>query len=257
MRRRSYYLDHIIVSIRDLAAAREDWRALGLEATDGGAHPHLGTRNAIVRFPDRTFLELLAIEDREKAKEQAPAIVAFAELHPDGPMHWALRVDDLEVAARELESAGVRVGPIWPGEGRRDSGKVARWRSFHIQEPAFPFVVEYDGPPTSEPSPTGLPIAGIAAAIAQSVSGPALAERLARVFGSLRPDGRLQLAQGEVAVVEEPRQHPGVIGAELSVADAERAARLLTGRGVQVVDGWVSDRRLHGIALRLVTEIRA
>lgn len=250
----TFSLDHVIVYVRDLAAAREDWRALGLEATDGGMHPKVGTRNAIVRFPDGSFLELMTIEDREKAREQAPAIVAFVELHPDGPMSWALRTDDLAGVAERLRAGGFPVGALREGEGRRDSGKVARWRSFQVEEPAFPFVIHYAGPPTSEPSTAGLPIAGIAAAIVQGVEARSLAERLARAFGTLRDDGRVQLARGEVVTVEEPRQHPGVIGVELLVTDADRATRMLAERKVSVVDGWLGDRRLHGIALRLVSE---
>lgn len=249
----AYHLDHVIVYVRDLAAATADWRALGFEATDGGTHPHTGTRNALVRFADGTFLELMTIEDREKAREEAPTIVAFVELHPDGPMHWALRVDDVEAAARELEAGGIRVGPIWKGEGRRDSGAVARWRSFHLQEQAFPFLVQYETAPTSGPSPVGLPIGGITAAIVQGVSAPSLAERLARAFGRLGDDGRVRLATGEIAVVEEPREHPGVIGVELAVPDEARATRMLADRGVNVVDGWMGDKRLHGLAVRLVT----
>lgn len=253
MERVSFSLDHLIVHVRDLEAATEEWRALGLEATDGGSHP-IGTRNSIVRFPDATFLELLTIADRERVREKAPRMLAFAELHPDGPMHWALRTDDLAAARRALEEAGVKLGPTYDGEGRRSSGKVARWRSCQIEEPAFPFLVEYAGPPTSAPSERGVPARGLAAAIVQGVNGPALADRLARAFGPLRADGRIQLDRGEIVVVEEPNQHPGVIGAELLVDDAARATAFLSQRAVRVVDGWVSDGRLHGLALRLVAE---
>jgi hypothetical protein len=252
-----YYLDHVIVHVRALAGATADWRALGLEPTDGGQHPRVGTRNAIVRFPDRSFLELLAIEDRERVREAAPATLAFAELHPDGPISWALRVDDLRTSRTELQRAGFRVGEIRMGEGRRDSGKTARWRSFAVEEPAFPFLIEYAEPPTSSPSVDGLPIAGIAAAIVQGVSAGALAARLAAAFGTLREDGRVPLASGEVAVVEVPEEHPGVIGAELLVTDEARAGAILAERRVGVVDGWVRDPRLHGLALRLVAERRA
>jgi hypothetical protein len=247
----SFVLDHVIVHVANLDQATADWRAVGLEATDGGTHPTLGTRNAIVRFRDGSFLELLTIEDREKARELTPATLAFAELHPDGPIHWSIRTRDIDDAAERLRAAGVRAGPVREGRGLRNSGKVARWRMLMIEEPAFPFLVEYAGPPTSEPSPTGLPIAGLAAAIVQGVSASALAERLA-VFGQRRPDGRVQLERGEVVVVEVPDEHPGVIGAELLVADTERASAMLAARGVDVIDGWVRDRRLHGIALRLM-----
>ncbi len=249
-----FFLDHVIVHVRDLAAAVADWRALGLDATDGGSHPKHGTRNAIVRFPDRSFLELMTIEDRERLKSYAPAMLALMELHPDGAMSYALRVDDVVAARGELEEKSFRVLPLWNGEGRRDSGRVARWRTFHLEEVAFPFVLQYEGAPTSEPSTRGLPIAGLAAAIVQGVSAPALAARLGSAFGEVADDGRVRLDGGEIVVVEEPLEHPGVVGAELLVSDPARASAYLAERGVGAVDGWVRDPRRHGLALRLVTE---
>jgi hypothetical protein len=247
----SFALDHVIVHVADLEAAIADWRALGLEPTDGGFHPTIGTRNAIVRFPDRTFLELLTIEDREKVREFAPAMLAFAELHPDGPIYWCVRTDDIVSAADAVRGAGLKAGEIREGRGVRDSGKIARWRTLIIEEPAFPFLIEYAGPPTSEPAPSALPISGLDAVIVQGVSASALTERLA-VFGSRKADHRVQLDRGEVVLVEVADEHPGVIGAELVVADEPRASAMLAERRVDVIDGWVSDRRLHGIALRLL-----
>ena len=251
---RAYFLDHVVVAVRDLPRAVEDWRALGLDATDGGSHPKRGTRNALARFPDGSFLELIAVEDRALVREAAPGLLAMLELHPDGPVSWALRTDDVEGARSDLASKGFRVGPLLLGEGRRDSGKVARWRTFAVEDPAFPFVLEYEGPPTAEPSTRGLPIAGIAAAIVQGVSASALSERLARGFGAVGADGRVRFAAGEAVVVEEPREHPGVVGAELLVADEARAASYLRERGVGARDGWLSDARLHGLRARLVFE---
>jgi hypothetical protein len=249
-----YHLDHIIVGVRDLPAAVADWRALGLVVTDGGSHPKHGTRNAIVRFPDRSFLELMTIEDREKLRDYAPGLLAMFELHPDGPLSWALRSDDVDTARTHLQKQGFTAQPLRSGEGRRDSGKIATWRTFHMQEQGFPFVLQYDQPPTSEPAVNGLPVAGIAAAIVQGVSAPPLAERLARAFGGLGEDGRVRFVTGEAVVVDEPSEHPGVVGAELLVSDAERATAYLRERDVGAVDGWVHDRRLHGLRLRLVTE---
>jgi hypothetical protein len=249
-----YFLDHVVVAVRDLPQAVEDWRALGLDATDGGTHPKRGTRNALVRFPDRSFLELIAVEDRALVRESAPALLAMMELHPDGAISWALRTDDVESSRRELATKDFRVGPLLLGEGRRDSGKVARWRTFSIEEAAFPFVLQYDGPPTAEPSLRGLSITGIAAAIVQGVSAAALADRLARAFGDPDADGRVRFASGEAVVAEEPREHPGVVGAELLVTDATKAAAFLRERGVGARDGWVADARLHGLRARLVVE---
>ncbi len=252
-----YALDHVIVGVRDLAAAAADWRALGLVATDGGSHPKRGTRNAIVRFPDSSFLELITIDDRETflaGRPQASGMLALLEQHPEGAISWALRTDKVAAAREDVIRAGFSAGALWKGEGRRDSGKVATWRTFSIEEPAFPFVLQYDGPPTSGPAPDALPIAGIAAAIVQGVSAASLADRLARAFGRRDADGRVRFASGEAVVVDEPREHPGVVGVELLVSDAARTTALLASRGAGAIDGWVSDRRLHGLRLRLVTE---
>jgi hypothetical protein len=67
-----FYLGHVIVAVHDLNRAVEDWESIGLVATDGGTHPKVGTRNALVRFPDRSFLELMAIDDREKLLSPHP-----------------------------------------------------------------------------------------------------------------------------------------------------------------------------------------
>jgi hypothetical protein len=249
-----FYLDHVVVGVRDLDAATADWRALGLVATDGGRHPEGGTRNAIVRFPDRSFLELMAVTDPQIVARRSPSFLALLEQHPDGPISWALRVDDVEAARTGIEARGFRVGPLRGGVGERDSGKVARWRTFHIDEPAFPFVLEYDAPPTAEPFTAGLPLRGIAATIVQAPSGRALANRLAHAFGADVADGRVIFAGGEAVVVDEAREHPGVVGVELLVNDERAAQDYLRKRDVPASDGWLSDVRLHGLRVRLIVE---
>jgi hypothetical protein len=249
-----FELDHIVVGVRDLAAATTDWGALGLVVTDGGVHPRAGTRNAIVRFPDRSFLELIAVVDAEAVAKRSPSFLALLEQHPDGPISWAVRTDDLEAARSELAAKGFAVGPLRAGIGERDSGKIARWRTFHIDEPGLPFVLEYDGAPTADPSRDGLPVGGVAAAIVQAISAPALGRRLARAFDGALEDGRVRFEGGEAVLVEEPREHPGVVGAELVLRDERRAAAYLRERDVPAADGWIQDRRLHGLRLRLVVE---
>lgn len=249
-----FHLDHIIVGVRDLEAAAADWRALGLVATDGGTHPQGGTRNAIVRFPDRSFLELMTVVDPEAVARRSPSFLALLEQHPDGPISWAVRTDDIAAAHASIAARGFRVGPIRDGVGERDSGRVARWRTFHVDEAGFPFVLAYDGPPTSEPSADGLPVRGLAAAIVQAISAPAFAERFARAFDATLDDGRVVFDGGEAIVAEEPRGHPGVVGAELLLDNERRAATYLRERDVPASDGWLRDRRLHGLRVRLVVQ---
>lgn len=242
-----FYLDHVIVAVRDLQRAVEDWESIGLIATDGGAHPKVGTRNALVRFPDRSFLELMAIDDREKLEAYAPALLALLERHADRPFSWSLRTDDIEAAHRALAERGFQVLPIWPGEALRDSGTIARWRTLHIQEPGLPFVVEYEAEPTSQPSTKGLPGIGLGAVL---LSGPPmLMTRLAQAFGARADDGHVLFDRGGAFLQPNASSEPTIAGVEILVSDLEKTERLL-GHGVlgQALDG---DSRLHGLSLRI------
>jgi catechol 2,3-dioxygenase-like lactoylglutathione lyase family enzyme len=62
-------LDHLVLPVADLAAARTRLSALGFTVAADGRHP-FGTENCCVYFEDGTFLEPLAIADRD-AYDQA------------------------------------------------------------------------------------------------------------------------------------------------------------------------------------------
>lgn len=243
-----FFLDHVIVAVRDLHGAVRDWQSIGLISTDGGAHPKVGTRNALVRFPDGSFLELMAVDDREKLAEYAPALLALIERHADGPFSWSLRTDDIEGARRALVESGFRVQPIWPGAGLRDSGKVARWRTLHIQEPGFPFLVQYEAAPTSEPSTVGLPVVGITGV---RLAGPDISlTRLAEAFGGRAEDHQALFGGWAVHLDRRSSIEPTVIGVDLLVSDMERAKRLL--REANSPHGADElDHRSHGLRIRL------
>lgn len=243
-----FFLDHVILAVRDLPEAVRDRESIGLVPTDGGTHPKVGTRNALVRFPDGSFLELIAIDDREQLAEYAPTLLALIERYADGPFSWALRTDDIEGAARALADAGFQVQPIWPGEALRNSGKVARWRTLHIQEPGFPFLVQYEAGPTAEPSPEGLPAVGITGV---RLAGPqALLTRLAAAFGGRAEDQHIFF--GGWAAFLEPQSwtEPRVIGVDLLASDMEGAKRLLR-EANSPHGGNELDHRSHGLRIRL------
>jgi len=243
-----FYLDHVIVAVHDLNRAVEDWESIGLVATDGGTHPKVGTRNALVRFPDRSFLELMAIDDREKLQAYAPSLLALLERHADRPFSWSLRTDDIEAARKALAEVGFQVLPIWPGEALRDSGTVARWQTLHIQEAGFPFLVQYETEPSSQPSPHGLPAIGIGAVL---LSGPPrLTARLARAFGARADDGHVLFDGGGAFLQPSGSSEATIAGVEILVSDVDKAERLL-GDIDLLAGGADTDRRLHGLSLRL------
>jgi hypothetical protein len=243
-----FYLDHVIVAVRDLEHAAKDWEGIGLVATDGGIHPRVGTRNTLVRFPDRSFLELMAIDDRDKLQTYAPVLLTLLERHADGPFSWSLRTDDIEGARRALLGAGLPALEIWPGEARRASGKVARWRSLHVQEAGFPFLVQYESEPTSGPSTTGLPAIGLGAVL---MSGPrTLLMRFATAFDARLEDARVLFHGGSAELEGSATGEPAILGVELLVSDVEQARRKL-GPVATLGRGANGDDLAHGLAIRL------
>jgi Glyoxalase-like domain len=242
-------LDHVIVAVRGLARAQSDWESRGLVATDSGVHPQVGTRNALVRFPDRSFLELMAIDDREKLRSYAPALLEQLDRSFEGPFSWALRTDNIEQARANLVNAGFDALPIWPGEARRDSGSTARWRSLHIREPGFPFLVQYDTEPSSEPSRRSIPVTGLGAVL---LSGPPeVLTRLGRAFGARPTNGHVEFDGGGVRLIGSASTVVTIAGVELVSNDSERAKRMLRG-DEEEADG-LKDPRLHGLVIELAS----
>lgn len=60
----NYSFDHAVVVVNDLSAATADYSALGFTVTQGGEHENGQTRNALMAFPDGSFLELLGFKRR-------------------------------------------------------------------------------------------------------------------------------------------------------------------------------------------------
>ncbi len=69
-------LDHLVLCVRDLDAARRTYERLGFTLTPKAVHP-FGTANSLVQF-NGNFLELLTVIDRRLIKPVAPGEFAFA-----------------------------------------------------------------------------------------------------------------------------------------------------------------------------------
>src|SRR5216683_6051354 len=69
-------LDHLVLCVRDLDAARRTYERLGFTLTPKAVHP-FGTANSLIQF-NGNFLELLTVIDRRLIKPVAPGEFAFA-----------------------------------------------------------------------------------------------------------------------------------------------------------------------------------
>jgi len=82
-------IDHIIIGVRDLEAARRNWARLGFTPTPRGRHIGQGTANYCIMF-GRDYLELLGFVEHDEhahrlatflAQREGPMSVAFAPEH--------------------------------------------------------------------------------------------------------------------------------------------------------------------------------
>jgi catechol 2,3-dioxygenase-like lactoylglutathione lyase family enzyme len=77
-------IDHIIVGVRDLEAARDTWARLGFTLSPRGRHIGQGTANYCIMFA-RDYLELLGFVERDEYGHRLEAFLAGRE----GPMSVA------------------------------------------------------------------------------------------------------------------------------------------------------------------------
>lgn len=122
--------DHAVFAVTDLEAGMAAFRRLGFEVEEGGRHPSLGTRNAIVPFgPD--YLELLAVEDPEQARGAGrfgAELVDFLAVLGSGLFGYVMAGSGLEEEAARLGALGVdTVGPFRMSRERPD-GRLVEWR---------------------------------------------------------------------------------------------------------------------------------
>jgi hypothetical protein len=142
-------IDHVIFAARDLdeAAARME-REYGLRVKGGGRHERIGTHNKIVPLGNG-YIELLAIADPEEAasSDLGRAISGRIERAGEGPMGWAVAVDDIAPVARLL---GTEVNAI------SRQGLTARLTAVAeaMAEPCLPFFIQRD-PGVADPGAGG------------------------------------------------------------------------------------------------------
>ncbi|MCP5151932.1 MAG: VOC family protein [Ectothiorhodospiraceae bacterium] len=210
-------LDHMIVLVDRLEAARAHLESLGFVPAPRGAHsPHMGTANYTVMFPDRTYFEVLGITaatDRNAAMRRRLAVAG------NGPFGLALRTDDARAAARALADAGVGDGDavdfaraVDMPDGRRE----ARFTTAYLAPDATPgvksFVCQHYTPELvwredCLEHPNG--IVGVAGLVGAASDLDAAAAAYARAFGErVVRDGdsvRIELGNASVELLDRAR----------------------------------------------------
>ena len=121
-------IDHVVILVRDLAAAMDDYGRLGFTVVYGGAHPG-GTHNALIAFEDGSYLELIAFQDPD-APHDHPWHDALAR--GEGLVAFAIGSTDLAADLEAARSRGLTVGAIQDGGRERPDGARLAWRTAGI-----------------------------------------------------------------------------------------------------------------------------
>jgi lactoylglutathione lyase/methylmalonyl-CoA/ethylmalonyl-CoA epimerase len=116
-------IDHVVVAVKDLDAAVQNYETLyGVAVSERREAPAAGMKMAFFRFAD-SFMELVSSID-----DTGPIAKRLAE-RGEGVHLIAMQVDDIDAAVADLRGKGVRlVGD--PGPGNPVKGQVFVHPSF-------------------------------------------------------------------------------------------------------------------------------
>jgi catechol 2,3-dioxygenase-like lactoylglutathione lyase family enzyme len=115
-------IDHLVITVPDLAAAIKTYRDLGFTVVAGGRHTGIGTHNALIAFRDSSYLELVGFY------EPRPDHRWWAPLQKGGGLvDFCLQTDDLAGDAAVLRGAGVDMSDLEPRHRMRPDGVEVRW----------------------------------------------------------------------------------------------------------------------------------
>jgi hypothetical protein len=148
-------IDPVVVLVRDLLSATEDYEKLGFRVTPGGEHTGGATHNALIGFRDGSYFELIAFKDPAKKQDHRWwARLAAGE----GLVDYALRADKVAAVAAEARTGGLSLADPVDGHRTRPDGRQLAWRSITSGRPvgtsALPFAIE-DVTPRSDRVPAG------------------------------------------------------------------------------------------------------
>lgn len=258
-------LDHVIIGVDDLEAAREDWRRLGFVTAPRGDHTGKATSNYCIMFPD-TYLELLGILRPEL--EDANGLGASLLTRGEGLQRLALGTSDADAARSDLEAAGLHPeGPFDLARPSEEPKGVVRFRNLVLPRSDTAdlgmFLCGHKTPelmrtPAWTAHPNGArAFAGVTAVVADPA---ATAVALERIFGpsSASPEtaGTVEVDTGRgwirlTTLDGFPSIHPGAPAPEgltlpiwyvltIAVGSVQAAADVLTANGVpfdRIADG--------------------
>jgi catechol 2,3-dioxygenase-like lactoylglutathione lyase family enzyme len=204
-------IDHLVLCVRDLEAARRFYGGLGFTTTPPAVHP-FGTGNSLVQLQGN-FIELLSVVEPEKIPPMAPGRFSFGAFNRDllarrqGMSMLVFQSDDARRDQREFAEKGLTTyAPFDFSRKARlpDGGEVTVGFSLaFVTDPRMPeaafFVCQQHAPeyfwkPEYQQHPNG------ARAVTEVVMAAEQPASFAALFEGLQGPGAVSVADGALRV---------------------------------------------------------
>ena len=184
-------VDHVLIAVRDLDAAKDTFERLGFKVTPEGRHPGRGTSNRLVVFGGE-YLELISVHDPEGDLFR-PNLPSFLD-EREGLFIFSMGTPDVHGRARSVREAGVLITDPVKGSRQAADGTTAySWTQAEIDPEAMPgsqtFFIQHDHTIeeryTEPPDPTNHPngVIGISSLSLAVKDADEAARRWTDVFG--------------------------------------------------------------------------
>lgn len=178
-------IDHLVYAVPSLCDGRDAIEAAtGVRPRFGGAHPGIGTHNALASLGDH-YLEVIA-PDPEQPTPERPRPFGLDRLRSPGLVTFAVRPSDgesLDELVERMSAAGYEPSPVVPMSRQTPEGGALHWRLTMPTRFDLPFLIDWgDSPNPSVSAVTGLRLEDL------SVASPE-AEVVRRVHRALGLDG--------------------------------------------------------------------
>jgi hypothetical protein len=144
-------VDHLVYAAPDLQTGIDAIdKLLGVHATQGGQHPGMGTRNALVALGPSTYLEIIG-PDPEQPKPAGPRRFGIDDLKAPRLLTWVAKGTRLESFADRARRDGVALGPVISGSRRRPDGVSLSWRytdpNAVVADRLVPYFIDWGSSP--------------------------------------------------------------------------------------------------------------
>jgi hypothetical protein len=198
-------IDHLVYATPDLQAGIDAIeRQLGVEATPGGQHPGLGTRNALVALGPTNYLEIIG-PDPEQPTPSGPRRFGIDGLKAPTIVRWVVKSNELEAIRAGAAKASVTLGPVASGSRKRPDGVTLAWRytdpAVVVADGLIPFFIDWGTSP--HPALT----AARGATLVQLRAEHPAAPRVQKMLDDLRLDLRVSQASAPaiIATIDSPK----------------------------------------------------